>query len=246
MSEAGRGQQALESVNLGSKNMNVRIRVADRALESMVLSASESFVLGDGNKPQKRRWRGKRYVETFGFVWGYRQEVDDGETEHIHIDRFYESLSARRKSNSVTPNEDAVWLKNSIIKRWSPHLLLLGDFHTHPYKSRQDVEDRKGWEFSVQDVSSFKEDKHLWRLANQKPLMFVMAVAPIKRVRETEAKWLYNNTWVFTVGQLPFWLTVGVGYRRKKKTRLRETESIWLDLDPRFLNVSGDRLTGIR
>ena len=227
--------------------MDVKIRVSDRALESMVLSASESFVLGDGSKPTRRTKRKKRQVETYGYMWGFRRKASDSGTEHVYIDRFDESLSARRKSSSVRPNDDAVLLKNAIVERWSPQLSFLGDFHTHPYASRQKVEQHRGWEFSKNDIDAFKNDEQLWELANQRPLMLVMAVAPIERVHATEATWIQNNCWNFNIGQLRFWLAVGVGYTSggKERKKLREMGNVYLDLDPRFYNETGDRLSGI-
>ena len=45
--------------------MYTEIRIADGALESMILAACEAYVFGnnDENEP----------VETYGHVWGYRQ-----------------------------------------------------------------------------------------------------------------------------------------------------------------------------
>ncbi len=228
--------------------MAIQIRVSDRALESMVLSASESFVLGDGSKPPQRRRKKRRYVETYGYIWGFRRKVNDSPTEHVHIDRFDESLSARRKSSSVQPDDDAIWLKNSIIELWSPHLSFLGDFHTHPYNSRQAVEKSKGWEFTEDDIDAFTNDEHLWKLANQSPLMLAMTVAPIERVHATEAHWFRNNCWIFNIGQLRFWLIVGIGYisKKSKKKRLRKADNVCLELDPRFYNETGERLSGIK
>lgn len=224
--------------------MCVSIRISDRALESMVLSASESFVLGDGARPSRRR-KGPPSVETYGFVYGFRRLLYNGEVEHVYVDRFYESLSAQRKIDSVKPQDDAVWLKNSIIERWSPHLTLLGDFHTHPYESREDVEKANGWEFSDQDIEAFRNDKGLWKLTKNRPIMFVMAVAPIMRVHSTEAEWKSDGTWVFNVGNLRFWLTAGVGYSKKKKRRLLKRKDITVELDPRFYNETGARLDGV-
>ena len=245
--------------------MNIEIRVSNRALESMVLSASESYVLGDGHRiPIKKSHQ--NYKETYGYIWGIHRKINKNSTEYIYVDRFYESLSARRKSDSVEPNEDAVRLKNSILERWSPHLSFLGDFHTHPYESLKEVQKCKGWEFSPSDKNSFKLDDHLWKLANDRPIMLVMAVAPIEKVHDTTAESQESNCWRFNIGELRFWLTASVGYIRKSRStvssinskkrassrlktllrrRLFRKDKIFLGLDPRFYyNPSGDRLSG--
>ena len=243
--------------------MNIEIRVSNRALESMVLSASESYVLGDGHRISIKKSH-QNYKETYGHIWGIRK-INKNSTEYIYVDRFYESLSARRKRDSVEPNEDAVRLKNSILERWSPHLSFLGDFHTHPYESLKEVQKCKGWEFSRSDRISFKLDDRLWELANHRPIMLVMVVAPIEKVRDTIAESQESNCWRFNIGELRFWLTASVGYIRKSRStvssinskrspsplltllrrRLFRRDKIFLDLDPRFYyNPSGDRLSG--
>ena len=211
----------------------------------MVLSATESFALGDGRKlPRKRRDDEMPSVETYGFIYGFQRALPSWGEDFIHFDRFHESISARRSSDEVTPDANAIWLKNSIIERWSPHLSLLGDFHTHPYGSRKEAECARGWEFSPGDKEAFLGDDDLWKLADDRPVMLVMAVAPIQNVHETEAKWLRNfDVWVFNVGQLRFWLAAAVGERRGDDRHLRN--DVMLELDPRFYNESGGRLSGV-
>lgn len=226
--------------------MEISVRISNEALEDMVLSASESFVLGDGADKPSRRKRQSKSVETYGYLWGFRRKSNDEQTEIVFIDKFSESLSARRKSTSVTPNKDAIWLKTSILERWSPHLAFIGDFHTHPYASRNEVESCNGWEFSETDISSFKKDTTLWKLSRNRPLMLVMTVAPIEKVHETIGEFdERKNVWMFNVGQLRFWLSIGTGYREKNK-RVWTDEGIYLDLDPRFYNESGARLEKVR
>lgn len=224
--------------------MEFSVRISDRALEDMVLSASESYVLGDGSgKPSKRKKKGKS-VETYGYLWGFRRIDRNEGIQYVCIDRFSESLSARRKKGSVKPNEDAIWLKNSIVSRWSPHLSFIGNFHTHPYNSKDQVESCNGWEFSEGDIDFFKNDETLWELTNNSPLMLVMAVAPIERVHETEALWYERNkVWVFNTGQLRFWISIGTGCAKKKKRKFTR-DNVYLNLDPRFYNESGARLDG--
>ena len=228
--------------------MEIFVRISDRALEDMVLSASESYVLGDGSKKPSRRKKSSKFVETYGHLWGFRRNVKNEETQYVYIDRFSESLSARRKKGSVKPNEDAVWLKNSIVDRWSPHLSFIGDFHTHPYNSKEQVESCKGWEFSEGDIGYYKDNDALWELTGNRPLMLVMTVAPIEKVHETEAIWIERNkVWVFNTGQLRFWISVGSGYERKRKRKRKRNftmENVYLNLDPRFYNESGARLDG--
>ena len=211
----------------------------------MVLAASESFVLGDGRKPKRRTRGGNVAVETYGYLWGHRRVSRSEDIENIYIDKFDESLSAKRKNSSVLPNEDAIKLKNSIIERWSPHLSFLGDFHTHPFDSLTEIEKFKGWRFSEQDINSFSNDDPLWDLSDGSPLMLVMAVAPVERVHygwgRTDGA---QYRWRFDIGQLRFWLTAHIGYLDSDSKRCSTHKKVILDLDTILYNESGARLEG--
>ena len=112
---------------LKETDVRTEVRISDAALESMVSAACEAYEFGDDNK--------KRPVETYAHVWGYRRRRDDGKTEHILIDRVNACVSAKGSSESVELSVDVVELQDRIVRHWSPHLCLLGDFHTHPFRS---------------------------------------------------------------------------------------------------------------
>ena len=220
--------------------MNHFIRVSDQALEDMVLAASEAKVLGDGDRKKHKG------VETYGHLWGSRRrDVDNGQ-EHIYIEKFSMSLSAVGTHKQVRYDENALHLKASILERWSPRLMFLGDFHTHPHGSLEKIKAVKGWDFSDEDVKSFLKDESLWNHSQpMPPIMTVMAVTPLKKVHETYGVLEENNRWRFDTGQLRFWLSVGIGCRTEDG-RGFSIDSVYLDLQPRLYNSSGDRLSGFR
>ena len=118
--------------------MNTIVRISDAALESMVLAACEAFEFGNNN--------GNKPVETYAHMWGYRRPDPDGKTERILVDRFNACVSAKGSPDSVELSVDVVDLQDSIVRYWSPHMSLLGDFHTHPFKSLDKLRKRRGWE----------------------------------------------------------------------------------------------------
>ncbi|MGE3917969.1 MAG: hypothetical protein AB7F78_19920, partial [Hyphomicrobiaceae bacterium] len=120
-------------------------------MENIVLAAAEAYCLGDGDRP--------RSIETLGYMWGSSRKARD--VTEIYIERVSVSISAQRHRNWVQPNNDAARFKNEIVQRWSPHLQLLGDFHSHPYKTRAEVEDQRGYEFSDGDFDAFMNDDFL-------------------------------------------------------------------------------------
>ena len=217
--------------------MRYRVRLSDYALESMVLASIEAYCLGDGN--------GRRHsLETLGYYWGVKRV--DPELTSFHIERTSVSLSAQRHKDWVVANADAPRLKNEVVTRWSPHLTLLGDFHSHPYRNLSEVKENNGFEFSDDDFESFLDDDLIWEKSGNTPMMLVMTVARLERVRESSVEYLIrNNVSSFDVGEFRFWLNAAVGYLDADGERCNtgNTHSpVYLDLGSRFFNMKGDRI----
>jgi hypothetical protein len=216
------------------------VSMSERLVESVTLAALEAYVLGDG---RPGRHRGSA-VETFGYVWGYAKPDEDGAV--IYLDRMSLSLSSQREGAAVTPNRHAAELKCNLMERWSPHLSLIGDFHTHPYASLPEVQENRGWEFSDADVAAFDGDDFLWGKAGGHPVAVVVAVCRLRRVPETfGATTIGDAVESFDVGEFRFWIGVNVGYLdeggRRRQTFVDGT-GVVLDLGNRFSNVAGDRI----
>ena len=214
--------------------MNTEVRISDSALESMVLAACEAFVFGNNNENEP--------VETYGHVWGYRRLSPDGTTEHIHVDRFNACVSAEGSHDGVEVGHEVVDLQDSIVRHWSPHLSLLGDFHTHPYKSRNELASNRGWQFSEHDHEWFLSDDSLWKRAGNTPIAFVMAMAPLERVNEGWVEEKAPNRWRFSVGEYRFYLSAVMGRMDDKGKRCTTRGDLELALDWRFYNEAENRL----
>ena len=165
----------------------------------------------------------------------------DGKSEHIHVDRFNACVSAEGLPDEVNVAFEVVDLQDSIVKFWSPHLSLLGQFHTHPYGSREELVSNCGWEFSRQDDKAFREDHGLWERADGAPISFVMALAPLQRVHESWGEYKAPNRWRFDVGEYRFYLSAVIGRKRGKKRRIIRKDLL-LYLDWRFYNEAGSRV----
>lgn len=217
--------------------MDYSVRISDEVLESMSLAAIEAYCLGDGNKKKKDK------LETLGYIWGFKRVEEDHTV--FYVSKISISISAVRSSDSVLPNPEALSLKNSLVKRWSPQLTLLGDFHTHPYDNLDDVTQVTGFNFSDADFSSFKEDDVIWEESNGQPLMLAMTICRLGRVRDSWATQPRNNVCSYSVGEFRFWLNSSVGFLDDNGDRdcTGNTRSpVFLDLNSRFFNMSGDRI----
>ena len=206
--------------------MNTMIRFSDVALESMVLAASEAHEFGNNN--------GNKPVETYAHVWGYRRPDADEKTEHIFVDRFNACVSAEGSYNGVEYGTKVVDLQDSIVRYWSPHMSLLGEFHTHPFKSVGKLRKRRGWEFSKEDDKSFLRNKRLWKGAVKAPITIVMAIAPLNGADKRGGRRKAANRWRFDVGEFRFDLAVAVGRTNERGKRYVTGEGLTLDLDRRF------------
>ena len=213
--------------------MKTQIRIADSALEGMILAACEAYKFGNGSNDEP--------VETYGHVWGYRRLGLDGGTEHIHVDRFNSCVSAEGSPDDVSVAFEVVDLQDSIVRHWSPHLSLLGQFHTHPYKSREELVSERGWGFSKPDDKSFRKDDSLWKRADDSPISLVMAMAPLQRVHEGWGEAKAPNRWRFELGEYRFYLSAAIGRKQGKKRRVMQND-LGLDLDWRFYNEAGSRI----
>lgn len=216
-----------------------RVRMSDRFLEAAVLAAMEAYCHGDGKKQVE--------IETIGPVWGYRRSGDEDE-EIIYLDRLAVSLSAERSTNSVAPVAEATRLMANVMDRLAPELTLLGDFHSHPYQNRTEVQRNTGYEFSPEDFECFLEDDLLWDRNPTGPVMVVVTICRLGKVHDTGARYVRNNVWQFDLGEFRFWINVAAGYVQDGQRRhTGNTRSpVWLDLNSRFFNLSGDRVSQSR
>jgi len=166
--------------------MIYEVSVSEDALEAMAIAAIESYHLGNGRV---------RESEIYGFVYGFQTEEDD--EIKLYIDKMYVSLSAKGNNISVTPNPGAQHLINSIVTKRSPHRCLVGDFHTHPYTNRTEVDRDQGFEFSPQDFKSFLNSDFLWEESNDYPMMLTMTICRLQRVFKSK-----DNISALTFGNL--------------------------------------------
>ena len=200
--------------------MTVEITISESALESMVLAACEAYEFGKNNK--------LKAVETYAHLWGHRRK--DNGTEYIQVDRVNICVSAKVSSTSVELLRNVVALQDDIVKQWSPHLSLLGDFHTHPFETLRDLKDNKGFEFSSTDKKSFIKDDNLWELSDGAPISLVLAIAKLRKVKEGWSWQINSHRWRFSVGQYRIYINAAIGNYNKEGKREFTYRGINLDL----------------
>ena len=135
--------------------MTIEVTISERPLESMVLAACEAYTFGKDDSQEA--------LETSAHLWSNRRSNPDGIAEHVYVDRISVCVSASVANNQSAVFVDVVALQDDVVKHWSPHISLLGNFHTHPYNSHQELKDNKNRKFSDCDKSSFLYDDVLWQ-----------------------------------------------------------------------------------
>lgn len=214
--------------------MTIEVTISERALESMVLAACEAFAFGRDDD--------REAVETYAHLWGFRRFSPDGGTEHVHVDRISVCVSAQVDNDRAAVFANVIALQDDIVKHWSPHLSLLGDFHTHPYDSRRELIANRGWEFSACDRTSFLDDENLWLRADGDPVSLVMAVTQLQAVHEGWAKQQTTYRWRFDIGQYRFYLSAAAGKRDEHGEGDFIQRGVHLVLGQYFFNEAGNHV----
>lgn len=215
-----------------------QVTLSDEVLRTITLATLEAYELGDGRK--------KLGLETLGYIWGYSRLDMQEETRFFHVEMSSVSLSAKRATDSVTPDDFALGLKKELLKRWAPHLTILGDFHSHPYRNLNEVDNEQGFEFSDEDAAAFLDDDEIWEESGNCPVMLVMTVCRLQKVNEKySAEVVRDNITRFDVGEFRFWVNAAVGYldeNNKRNWTGNKYSQLELNLDSKFYNFSSDRL----
>ena len=217
--------------------MKYKVRVSPTLLETMTLAAIEAYCYGNLRKQKNSA------VETLGYVWGYRKRENG--TSIFYLDRTSVSISAERQYHSVTPNLDAAKLKNEVMMRWSPHLTLMGDFHSHPYRNLTEVNSESGFNFSPEDLKELKTNDFVWEQSGDNPVILVITVCRLGRVRDSVQDNFRNNTARFAVGDFQFWLNAAVGYLDGEEKRCvtgNTNSDVHLSVEGWYFNEAGGRV----
>ena len=213
------------------------VRIASTLLEAMTLAAIEAYCYGE--KPG-RKWKP---VETLGYTWGFKKA--DSAATVIYLDRMSLSISSTRAHKSVQPNPEAQRLKNEVMARWSPHLSMLGDFHTHPYRNLTELKDHRGFDFSPEDFAHFLADDFIWQQSGGNPVMLVIAICRMDRVRANAGRRLRSNICHYAVGEFGFWINAVAGFTNEAGARQHtgnRNSKTTLDIDLWPYNPARDRM----
>lgn len=170
-----------------------------RALEDVMLAAAEGYRVSPG--------KGFKYTEVFGLCFGSvrRQVKRSAETEvFVNVSRVATQLRAKGTASSVLPNDKSLAAQVDIGKQFFRHLEIVGDYHTHPYKSYDELKRCRGWEYSEQDERGLPHFHEQLRKLDHAPVFsLVVAVASAGKVSQYPSRRARNVVQV-PIGNLYF------------------------------------------
>ncbi len=186
-------QQASET----SSDRDIAIHVSDSALMHLLLAGMESYTVRHWGKEVR-----KGPAETAGLLFGYvtpRDGMDHAMVEHVSTDTF-----AKGTYWSVDLNPNVTKRKCEVIAdRW-PYLSLVGDFHTHPYKTYSEAS-AGGWEASAGDRDWWSDG----RLGVESHVALILTIARLTRKRSYVGPKLIGDNTIYwqQLDRYRFWLT---------------------------------------
>ena len=129
-----------------SFDRSLTVHVADSALLHLMLAGMESHKV--------RHWgatvtANRGPAETAGLLFGHA--TTKGDMDHVMVEHVSTDTFAKGTYWSVDLNRDVTQAKCEVIEERWPYMSLVGDFHTHPYKTCTDATGARGWKASADD-----------------------------------------------------------------------------------------------
>lgn len=188
----------------------MKIIIEDNALPLLITSAIEAY---DFEHKSHKNGKGKSQVETYGLLWGYMvpKKCEDGQ-DKIIVTTCTVETSALRHNDWVEPNLDSIQAKKNLIEQYWPHLELVGTFHSHPYKSLEEMSNLEspGWKASSGDKLHWP-DIHQSIAKNQPGLAhLIVTVTELSKKGWALPERISGKDWAgysFVAGYKKLWIT---------------------------------------
>ncbi|MFC2061610.1 hypothetical protein ACFLUV_03780 [Elusimicrobiota bacterium] len=152
-----------------------------RALNDMLVAIYEAYLA-----PRKKRRKG---CEVYGLNLGMIRTTEvQAERKGITIQKYISvmrsapQISATADWSNVKPNDQAVQAVIKANMTLFPHNQILGDFHSHPYATWNELLRSEGWEYSEGDqTENYTLARRFAQQGHPISLTFVVAIAKAKR-----------------------------------------------------------------
>ncbi len=159
----------------------IEVYLSPHALEDMLVASLEGYLV-----PKTRRLR---FTEVYGLCLGTIRDqlMPHGRwgrhrIRHIYVQRATVHLRARGTRDSVVPNPKSFKAHFAAARALFPHLEVIGDFHSHPYRDIHSLRRAEGWMFSDQDSKYVRKWLEDMRAEDYEPTVdFIVAIGKRKK-----------------------------------------------------------------
>lgn len=177
------------------------VYLSHRALEDMLLSTLEGYQVPKTVK--------SRFTEVYGLCLGMvrdeklkRKGGGDYWRKHVYVQQAPVQIRAKATKDHVWPNSRSLATQLEAAKVLFPHLEVIGDFHSHPYRSARGLRRMKKWEPSQEDynynpgwVKTMREYRHSPCVA------FIIAIGKRKRTPKEKMISKIKNVHFMAIGR---------------------------------------------
>ena len=162
------------------RHETVEVILDSQALEDMLLGVFETYKVPKSKK--------EPFSEVFGLCLGMassNQVTKKGSGTltrwFVYVEKAVPQIRAKSSQSSVTPSSASI---NALVETSNslfPQLEIIGDYHSHPYRSYHQLKAYRGWKASSQDAEStevlYRELKSSPPRKHRMRLSFVIAIA---------------------------------------------------------------------
>lgn len=158
----------------------VEVILQSQALEDMLLGALETYKVPKSKK--------EPFSEVFGLCLGmasHHVTVKRGKGTRVkwfvYVEKAVPQIRAKASQSSVTPNAQSLKALVETSSSLFPQLEIIGDYHSHPYKSYHQLKSFRGWSASREDALStqylYRDLRTKTRRHHRMRVSFVIAIA---------------------------------------------------------------------
>jgi hypothetical protein len=175
-----------------------------KAIEDIVLVALEAYAV-----PRQ----GAKFTETYGICFGSTRSTEEKRQglgryvkRQVNVRSVHIQLRAECYPNKVVYDLRSLETQMAVVTKFFPHLDIVGDFHTHPYRDVESLRSSRGWNFSPDDEASLPDwIAPLMNKGFHPRISIIVAIAEGSK-RITKPGRLKSNIARFSVGKYHFYL----------------------------------------
>ncbi len=134
----------------------VEVVISRQALEDLLLGVLETYKV-----PKSKT---EPFSEVFGLCLGMasrhkvnKKGIGTRTKWFVQIEKAVPQIRAKASRDSVIPNLKSIEAVVEAASNLFPQLEIMGDYHSHPYRTMQRMKDVHGWDASPSDATSVSE-----------------------------------------------------------------------------------------